>query len=96
MNTELIKHPATLVWTLLMIATAISWWLGADGGTVKSLTIPTLTIALIVIAFIKVRFVIHYFMEIRHAPLALRLVCDAWVIGVCVAIIGLYWFAPTS
>jgi heme/copper-type cytochrome/quinol oxidase subunit 4 len=96
MNTELIKHPATLVWALLMIATALSWWLGADGGAVKSLSIPTLTVALMVIAFIKVRFVIHYFMEIRHAPLALRLVCDTWVVGICGAILILYWFSPAS
>ena len=96
MNTELIKHPATLVWTLLMIATALSWWLGADGGELKSVSIPALTVALMVIAFIKVRFVIHYFMEIRHAPLALRLVCDAWVVGICGAIIGLYWFGPIA
>ena len=79
-----------------MIATALSWWLGADGGAVKSVSIPVLTVALMLIAFIKVRFVIHYFMEIRHAPLALRLVCDAWVVGICSAILGMYWFVPVS
>ncbi len=96
MNTELIKHPATLVWALLMAATALSWWLGADGVAVKSASIPTLTVALMVIAFVKIRFVIHYFMEIRYAPLVLRLVCDAWVVGVCAAILGLYLFTPSS
>ena len=91
MNTELIKHPATLVWTLLMMATALSWWLGTDssflGGSIRAITA-----GLMVIAFVKVRFVIHYFMEIRYAPLALRLACDVWVVGICVAILALYWF----
>lgn len=96
MNTELIKHSATLVWALLMAATGLSWWLGADGGIVKSSSMPTLTSALIVIAFIKARFVLYYFMEIRYAPLALRVACDAWVIGICGAILGLYLFSPWS
>lgn len=73
-----------------MIATALSWWLGADGGSVKSLSSTTLTVTIMVIAFIKVRFVIHYFMEVRHAPVALRLICDAWVVVICGAILTFY------
>jgi cytochrome c oxidase subunit IV len=89
MNTSLLKHPATVVWGLLMMATGFSWWLGADGLALSD-NLQFVTTMLIIIAFVKVRFVIHYFMEVRSAPLALRLVCDGWVIGVCLAILALY------
>jgi hypothetical protein len=35
-------------------------------------------------------------MEVREAPLALKLVCDTWVVLVCGAIIYLYWFGSES
>lgn len=96
MNDSLIRHPATLVWTLLMLATGISWWMGAGGSAFFVPDIKILTAILIIIAFIKVRFVMGYFMEVRHAPLALRLACDVWIVGVGGAMIALYWFPAGS
>jgi len=46
--------------------------------------------AIIVIAFVKVRFVILDFMEIRHAPMPMRIVGEAWVLIVCTVLIGLF------
>jgi len=89
MNNSLIYHPATLVWILLMLATGLSWYLGLEDMSADHRVTAT---GLLAIAFIKVRFVIHYFMEVHHAPLALRLVCDTWVVGICMGLIGLYWF----
>ncbi len=89
MTLSLIKHPATLVWTLLMIATALSWWLGADSPFFGENSFA-ITTGLMLIAFTKIRFVIRYFMEVRHAPVALRLVCDVWVVVICGAILTLY------
>ena len=78
-----------------MMATALSWWLGTDSLFIGR-SILAISTGLTVIAFLKVRFVIHYFMEIRYAPLALRLACDIWVVGICVAILALYWFSPSA
>ena len=44
-----------------------------------------------VLAFFKVRLVILYFMEIRTAPIPIRLAFEGWVAVVCVAIIAIYW-----
>lgn len=95
MNSGLIKHPATLIWALLMLATALSWWLGADSASTGN-GVMGLTVLLMAIAFIKVRFVIQYFMEVRRAPLALRLACDGWVVLVCGAILVLVWMSPAA
>ena len=95
MESSLLKHPATLTWALLMLATALSWWLGADSASSGN-GVMGLTALLMAIAFIKVRFVIQYFMEVRHAPLALRLVCDGWAVLVCGAILVLVWMSSAA
>jgi hypothetical protein len=45
------------------------------------------TAVVLVIAFIKARIVIREFMEVRAAPLALRLVLNIWCLGICAALI---------
>lgn len=81
-----------------MLATCLSWWLGQDHSVSSDISgdYRIVSSGLIVIAFIKVRIVIRYFMEVREAPLALKLVCDGWVVLVCGAIIYLYWFGSAS
>jgi Prokaryotic Cytochrome C oxidase subunit IV len=41
----------------------------------------------IVAAMIKVRFVVLDFMEVRRAPWALRLVLEAWIVGLASVLI---------
>ena len=91
---SLLAKPVSAVWLLLMLATGLSWWLGLDQGVAADQQgdYRYISSSLIIIAFIKVRIVIRYFMEVRQAPLALKLVCDAWVVLVCGTIIYLYWF----
>lgn len=79
----------TLIWFLLIAATALSWEFGHGLGFGDRYHYAT--VAVIVIAFIKVRYVFLDFMELRTAPLPLRLMLEAWVIGVGGAIIFLYW-----
>jgi Prokaryotic Cytochrome C oxidase subunit IV len=80
---------ATAVWMLLMAATALTWWLGADHGadlgggrTWVALAIP--------VAFLKVYLIGSEFMEVRTAPRALRLVFGAWVMVLTVALTLIY------
>ncbi|GAH89626.1 unnamed protein product, partial [marine sediment metagenome] len=47
-------------------------------------------VVILLIAFVKVRFVGRYFMELRHAPLGLVAVFDAWIVVVASALIGLF------
>ena len=79
----------TLIWFLLIAATALSWEFGHGLGFGDRYRHAT--VAVIVIAFIKVRYVFLDFMELRAAPLPLRLMLEAWAIGVGGAIIFLYW-----
>jgi len=80
---------ATAVWMLLMAATALTWWLGADhtadlggGRTWVALAIP--------VAFLKVYLIGSEFMEVRTAPRALRLVFGAWAVVLTVALTTIY------
>ncbi|OUS12432.1 hypothetical protein A9Q89_05975 [Gammaproteobacteria bacterium 53_120_T64] len=93
---RLLAKPVSAVWLLLMLATGLSWWLGLDQGmsSDQQSDYRYISSGLIIIAFIKVRIVIRYFMEVREAPLALKLICDAWLVLVSSAIIYLYCLGP--
>jgi len=95
---KLLLKPVSAAWLLLMLATCLSWWLGQGDSLSAAQTSDYRIVSsgLILIAFIKVRIVIRYFMEVREAPLALKLVCDGWVVLVCGTIIYLYWFGAAS
>ena len=41
-------------------------------------------------AFIKLRYVVLDFIEIRHAPLAVRAVAELWAFSVCAVLVVLY------
>jgi cation transport ATPase len=88
----LLRSPITAVWSLLILATLLSAWLGTGhglgSGSGSGHTLAT--VAIIAVAFVKVRCVGLYFMELRQAPLPLRLVFEAYVVVVCVVLIGLY------
>lgn len=80
----------TQVWLILMLATGASWWLGTVNGVDTFASTATASVLLMLVAFFKIRLVINYFMEVRHAPVALRALCETWVVGVCGLIIGMY------
>ena len=78
----------TLVWLLLVGATIFSWEIG-HGVAIHHLRFASITI--IVIALIKVRCVIFEFMEIRSAPLFMRIVAQAWLLVIGTVLVTLYW-----
>ena len=83
-------HPFFLTWITLTLATLLSWWLDVS---INGAWIGT---AVLLIAFFKARLVLMIFMEVRHAPAALRWCCEAWVIVACTAVVGTYWYSPVS
>jgi len=86
---NLVRQPATFVWALLVLATAVSWW-SASGGAIAS---GEATAIVMLLAALKARAVILHFMELKRAPLAWRLVFEGWVAACTVVILGGYWYA---
>jgi heme/copper-type cytochrome/quinol oxidase subunit 4 len=84
--TSLLKSRITLVWLGLIIATIISWIVGTDHGLAARLA----TSIVVLVAFVKVRFVGMYFMELREAPLPLRLIFEGYCVVVCSVVIIMY------
>ena len=83
---ELIRKPVSIVWAALMLATCASTWLLSK----NSVTPEVATVAIMLVAAVKVRLVISHFMEVRRAPLALRLVCNGWLLAVTALIMTVY------
>ena len=84
----LIRSQATAVWALLMAATIVSYVLGEDHAL--GLSHEAASVTIIVIAVIKVRFVVRHFMEMKHAPLPLKLAFEAWGGLVLLSTVGIY------
>ena len=88
---SLLRTRITLVWFLLVLATTLSWGMGHGIGFDN---VRHAGVAIIIMAFIKVRYVILDFMEIRHAPIFMRVIGVLWVIVVCSTLVTLYWNSP--
>lgn len=86
----LFRNRLTVIWALLVVATFVSFD-GARFGTGDNAHAMA-TALIMVIAFLKVRYIGLEFMELRHAPLPLRLGFEFWSAAVCVAILALYAF----
>ena len=68
---QLVRNRAGFSWLILVAATVISWAVGAEHGTGSMVAIVVLAIAAI-----KVRLVGLDFMELRHAPVPLRVLFE--------------------
>jgi hypothetical protein len=77
----LLRTRPVAVGLLLMVATCVTWWLGADPPFTDTSVRLASTIA-VVIAFVKVRYVGLDFMGLRAAPRVLRLLFEGWVLAV--------------
>lgn len=81
----------TLIWFLLIAATALSWEFGHGIGFDD---IRHAGAAIIVISFVKARFVLFEFMEVKHSPGVLRLLSYGWVVLLCAVLVMLFLLAP--
>ncbi len=82
---KLLTNRAGLSWLVLIAATVVSWAVGAEHGTGS-----TVGVLVLGIAAIKVRLVGLDFMELRHAPIALRAAFEAYCVGMWALLSGLY------
>jgi hypothetical protein len=72
-------------WLLLVLATGATFGLRAEGAVGLGAAAATLGIA-----YAKGRLVILNFMELRHAPLWLRLILEVWLLAVSATILTIY------
>jgi heme/copper-type cytochrome/quinol oxidase subunit 4 len=84
------RERVTLVWLGLMVLTCVTTW-----GLSKDLFSPAIAVVgIFLIAAVKVRYVILDFMELRNAPLPVRVVAEAWPAVVAVMILSFWFVAP--
>ncbi|NHN39017.1 hypothetical protein G8764_17035 [Pseudomaricurvus alcaniphilus] len=82
-------HRNSIVLAVLVVLTLISWYLGLDQVSVEQVSTWS-GVTMLLLAFVKVRLVISNFMEVRAAPLPLKLCCDAWVVVASLLTISAY------
>lgn len=87
---SLLRARFVVVWFVLIAATLISWFLGTDQGFDSTGVVTTVVL---VVAFVKVRLVGLDFMELRNAPLPLRLVFEVYCVALVAVLLGLYWIS---
>ncbi len=84
-----LQSRVTGIWVGLIVATMLSWQFGHGFGFGEQSHYATA--AILIITFVKIRFVFLDFMELRTAPLPLRIAFEVWAVSVCAILIGLYW-----
>jgi heme/copper-type cytochrome/quinol oxidase subunit 4 len=85
------RERVTYVWLGVMALTCITTW-----GLSKDLFSPAVAVVgIFLIAAVKVRYVMLDFMELRQAPVPVRVAFEAWPAGVA-AIILSFWFATPA
>ena len=77
------------IWIVLVGATLCSLLLFEEFHSGESHRIAS--VGVIAVAFIKVRFVGLDFMELRDAPLPVRLVFEGWLAAIAIVLIVMYW-----
>lgn len=90
--TTLLRTPASVVWLVLVAATAFSWSLGTEHG-LGSDAQELASIAILAVAFIKVRFIGLYFMELRESPVVLRGLFEGYCVVVGTLVMSLFVLA---
>jgi hypothetical protein len=80
-----------LTFILLAVITILSWRLGIKhvGHALQLNT--AITAAVIAFALVKARFIMREFMEVRTAPLAIKLLTDVWLVAVFAILMTIYW-----
>ena len=79
------------VWLVLVAATLLSWESARSTDDYR-----LASSAVLLIAFLKARLIGLEFMELRAAPLQLRLIFEGWAVIACTGLLALYWWSPSA
>lgn len=86
-----LRERVTLVWLGLVVLTCMTTW-----GLSKNLFSPAVAVfGIFLIAAVKVRYVMLDFMELRNAPIPVRVAFEVWPVVVAAIILG-FWFATSA
>jgi hypothetical protein len=88
---SVLRERVTWVWLGLVLATCVTTW----GLSIHLLSPIVAVVGIFVIAGVKVSYVMLDFMELRDAPLRVRIAFQAWPVVVPVVILG-FWFATPA
>lgn len=91
MMTRLLRDRLFLAWALLAAVTLLSSGLGGGGPGGRWLGPTGVSAAVLAFAFAKAGVVMFEFMELRRAPLVLKVICALWLavaLGALLAILG--------
>lgn len=80
-----------VVWLALSAVTVLQAWLSSINGQAALQSNAAITFSVIGMALIKVRFIMREFMEVRHAPVLLCRLTDAWLALTTIALLGTYF-----
>ncbi|WP_084269240.1 cytochrome C oxidase subunit IV family protein [Mycobacterium avium] len=87
---SVLRERVTWVWLALMLLTCVTTW-----GLSKDLFGPAVAVVgIFVIAAAKVRYVMLDFMELRNAPIPVRVAFEAWPVVVAATILGFWYASP--
>lgn len=86
---RIVKSRLTLLWIALLLATFVSW--EAVEGIAWLHDLRLAGVLVVVIAFVKARYIMLDFMELRDAPIPMRLFAEAWWMLVGLIIVGAFW-----
>jgi Prokaryotic Cytochrome C oxidase subunit IV len=85
---ELVRQRASVVFMALVLITGFSFWLTVGHGGALFKEVQSVVWAQVIcLALLKVRWVLLDFMELRSAPIKLRLLFEGWVAGLAAALI---------
>jgi heme/copper-type cytochrome/quinol oxidase subunit 4 len=88
---SVLRERVTLVWLALITLTCVTTW-----GLSKDLFSPTVAVVgTFLIAAVKVRYVMLDFMELRQAPVPVRVAFEAWPVVVSAMILCI-WFVTAA
>lgn len=80
----------SLMWLIMVLATTLTYWLGAGHGRPASAGVAVT--AMLVIAFLKAWVVGNYFMETRQSPRIYRILFSAWIAFSAISTISVVLF----
>jgi heme/copper-type cytochrome/quinol oxidase subunit 4 len=83
---SVLRKPISVVWLVLMVATCVSTW-----GLSKDAFAPTVAaVGVFLIAAFKIHLVMSHFMELKDAPIRIRLAFEAWIVVATAVVLGFY------
>lgn len=88
---RLIRERVTVVWVVLMTATCASTWMFSKDAFSPAVAV----VGTFLLSALKARFVMLDFMELREAPVPVRVAFESWIAVVTLLILG-FWFATPS